>query len=181
MFKKLFFSVLLFISLNSFAQQCQLSGVNFSDLNAEQTNALVSVGAMCPSGDDSAALPGFNDEKMTSLCTEKWSKRGVLDEGMFNYCKNRKTDSYGDLKYLLSQSSDIPGMNNILQYGINQWFESDGWDMVLYEVNQQKEGYLDVEYFMSNGGSEDALQSCKDQWLTFNEPQWRMVIYCLEK
>ena len=44
-----------------------------------------------------------------------------------------------------------------------------------------QEGYLDVEYFMSNGGSEDALQSCKDQWLTYNEPQWRMVIYCLEK
>ena len=181
MFKKLFFIVLFFTSLNSFAQECQLSGVTFGDLNAEQTNALISVGAACPTGNESASLPDFNNEKMTSLCTEKWSKRGVLDNNMFNYCMNRKTDSYGDLNYLLSQSSDIPGLNNILQYGINEWFESDGWDMVLYEVNQQKEGYLDVEYLMANGGSEQQLQSCKDQWLTYNEPNWRMVLYCLEK
>lgn len=181
MFKKLFFIVLFFTSLNSFAQECQLSGVTFGDLNAEQTNALISVGASCPTGNESASLPDFNNEKMTSLCTEKWSKRGVLDNNMFNYCMNRKTDSYGDLNYLLSQSSDIPGLNNILQYGINEWFESDGWDMVLYEVNKQKEGYLDVEYLMANGGSEQQLQSCKDQWLTYNEPNWRMVLYCLEK
>ena len=181
MFKKLFFIVLFLTSLNSFAQECQLSGVTFGDLNSEQTNALISVGAICPTGNESASLPDFNNAKMTSLCTEKWSKRGVLDEGMFNYCMNRKTDSYGDLTYLLSQSSDIPGLNNILQYGINEWFESDGWDMVLYEVNKQKEGYLDVEYFMANGGSEQQLQSCKDEWLTYNEPNWRMVLYCLEK
>ena len=181
MFKKLFFIILFFTSLNSFAQECQLSGVTFGDLNAEQTNTLISVGAICPTGNESASLPDFNNAKMTSLCTEKWSKRGVLDEGMFNYCMNRKTDSYGDLTYLLSQSSDIPGLNNILQYGINEWFESDGWDMVLYEVNKQKEGYLDVEYFMANGGSEQQLQSCKDEWLTYNEPNWGMVLYCLEK
>ena len=181
MFKKLFFIVLFFTSLNSFAQECQLSGVTFSDLNVEQTNTLILVGAICPTGNESASLPDFNNAKMTSLCTEKWSKRGVLDEGMFNYCMNRKTDSYGDLTYLLSQSSDIPGLNNILQYGINEWFESDGWDMVLYEVNKQKEGYLDVEYFMANGGSEQQLQSCKDEWLTYNEPNWGMVLYCLEK
>ena len=181
MFNKLFFIVLFLTSLNSFAQECQLSGVTFGDLNSEQTNALISVGAICPTGNESASLPDFNNEKMTSLCTEKWSKRGVLDEGMFNYCMNRKTDSYGDLNYLLSQSSDIPGLNNILQYGINEWFDSDGWDMVLFEVNKQKEGYLDVEYFMANGGSEQQLQSCKDEWLTYNEPNWRMVLYCLEK
>ena len=181
MFNKLFFIVLFLTSLNSFAQECQLSGVTFGDLNAEQTNALISVGAICPTGNESASLPDFNNAKMTSLCTEKWSKRGVLDEGMFNYCMNRKTDSYGDLNYLLSQSSDIPGLNNILQYGINEWFDSDGWDMVLFEVNKQKEGYLDVEYFMANGGSEQQLQSCKDEWLTYNEPNWRMVLYCLEK
>ena len=181
MFKKLFFILLFCISLNSFAQECQLSGVTFGDLNSEQTNALISVGAICPTGNESASLPDFNNEKMTSLCTEKWSKRGVLDEGMFGYCMGRKKDSYGDLNYLLSQSSDIPGLNNILQYGINEWFDSDGWDMVLYEVNKQKEGYLDVEYFMSNGGSEQQLQSCKDEWLTYNEPNWRMVLYCLEK
>jgi hypothetical protein len=99
------------------------------------------------SGNENAALPDFNDEKMTSLCSEKWSKRGVLDEDMFNYCMNRKTDSYGDLNYLLGQSSDVPGLGNILQYGINYWYEDEGWDMVLYEVKQQIEGYLDVEYF----------------------------------
>ena len=181
MFKKLFFILLFCISLNSFAQECQLSGVTFGDLNSEQTNALISVGAICPTGNESPSLPDFNNAKMTSLCTEKWSKRGVLDEGMFNYCMNRKTDSYGDLNYLLSQSSDIPGLNNILQYGINEWFDSDGWDMVLFEVNKQKEGYLDVEYFMSNGGSEDLLQKCKNEWLTNKEPNWRMVLYCLEK
>ena len=181
MFNKLFFIVLFLNSLNSFAQECQLSGVTFGDLNAEQTNALISVGAICPTGNESTSLPDFNNEKITSLCTEKWSKRGVLDEGMFGYCMGRKKDSYGDLNYLLSQSSDIPGLNNILQYGINEWFDSDGWDMVLFEVNKQKEGYLDVEYFMANGGSEQQLQSCKDEWLTYNEPNWRMVLYCLEK
>jgi len=112
---------------------------------------------------------------------ETWTKRGVLDQDMYDYCMNNQSDSWIELKYLLNQSKDIPGLNNILQYAINQWYKNDGWEMVLYEVSQQKEGYLDVEYLMSNGGSEELLQYCKRKWLSKAEPQWDMVIYCLEQ
>jgi hypothetical protein len=180
MLRKLLIILLLSISSSVYAQNCKLSGVDFSDLSSEQTSVLISAGAQCISPNKSAVLPDFNKNNMTNLCTEKWSKRGVLDQNMFNYCMNRKTDSYGDLNYLLGQSGDIPGLGDILQYGINEWNEDEGWDMVLYEVKQQIEGYLDVEYLMSTGTSASSLQDCKQQWLDDDEPQWVMVRYCLE-
>ena len=181
MLNRILIILFFFFSSSVYAQNCKLSGVDFRDLSSEQTNALISAGAQCHTPNSNAVLPDFNENDMISLCTEKWSKRGVLDQSMFDYCMKRKTDSYGDLNHLLSQSNDISGLGNILQYAINKWYEEDGWDMVLFEVNKQKEGYLDVEYFMSNGGSEDLLQSCKKKWLDDDKPQWRMVIYCLEK
>ena len=178
--KKLLIILLVSISSSIYAQDCQLSGVQFSDLSSKQANVLISAGAQCPMTNKTAVLPDFNTNDMISLCKEKWSKRGVLDQNMFDYCMARKTDSYADLNYLISQSNAIPGIGNILQYAINYWYESDAWDMVLYEVKKQKEGYLDVEYLMSNGGSEELLQNCKGKWLTNAEPQWNMVHYCLK-
>jgi hypothetical protein len=178
--KKLLIVLMLLTSSSIYAQNCKLSGVNFSDLDSNQANALISVGAQCQTANKTAFLPVFNAKDMISLCKEKWSKRGVLDQGMFDYCMKQKEDSFQDLNYLLKNSKDIPGLVGILQYAINKWYEKEGWDMVLYEVNGQKDGYLDVEYFMSNGGSEELLQNCKGKWLSNAEPQWDMVIYCLE-
>ena len=179
--KKLLIILMLLTSSSIYAQNCKLSGVEFSDLSSEQANVLTLAGAQCPMPSNSAILPDISLSDVISLCKETWTKRGVLDQDMYDYCMDSQSDSWIDLKYLLNQSKDIPGLNNILQYAINQWYKNDGWEMVLYEVNQQKEGYLDVEYLMSNGGSEDLLQNCKEQWLSKAEPQWDMVIYCLEQ
>ena len=179
--KKLLIILMLLTSSSIYAQNCKLSGVEFSDLSSEQANVLISAGAQCPMPSNNAILPDISLSDVISLCKETWTKRGVLDQDMYDYCMDSQSDSWIDLKYLLNQSKDIPGLNNILQYAINQWYKNDGWEMVLYEVNQQKEGYLDVEYLMSNGGSEDLLQNCKGQWLSKAEPQWNMVIYCLEQ
>ena len=100
---------------------------------------------------------------------------------MYDYCLGQDLDSYKDLQYLISQSSDIPGIGNILEYSIDKWYQSDAWRMVRYEVDKQKEGFLDVEYIMSNGESLEKLNSCKSQWLKLDSPRWDMVRYCLER
>ena len=171
----------MFLTSSSiYAQNCKLSDVNFSDLDSNQVNVLISVGAQCNTDSNTVVLPVFNSNDMVSLCKEKWSKGAVLDQTMFDYCMKQKSDGFQDLIYVLKNSNDIPGLVDILQYAINKWYERDGWDMVLYEVNVQKDGYLDVRYLMSNGSSQKLLQNCKGKWLSNAEPQWDMVIYCLE-
>jgi len=175
------FILTIALSINALAQDCNLNGVDFLNLDLNQVTALESVGASCKVQNNIAILPDYNSSHIKSLCKEKWSKRGVLDQRMYDYCLGQDLDSYKDLQYLISQSSEIPGIGNILEFSIDKWYQSDAWRMVRYEVDKQKEGFLDVEYMMSNGESLEKLNSCKSQWLKLDSPQWDMVRYCLER
>ena len=42
----------------------------------------------------------FDQQLAADYCTKRYSKRGVLDEGLFNYCMDRQTNGYLDALYL---------------------------------------------------------------------------------
>ena len=100
---------------------------------------------ICCSG-NAISLPNYNSSLMSQFCKDKWSKRGVLDKFMYDFCLEQNEDYYKDLKYTLSINQKIPGLDKILENAIQKWYRKWAWWMVSVEVNSHIEGYLDVQY-----------------------------------
>ena len=124
----------------------------------------------------------FNASKATDSCKDKWTSRGVLDENMFSYCMNQQTDGYKEAIYLTeSKYQNIPLIEEIVTYAMNRWLTRKEYlyDMVSYEIENQSEAYLDLEWDLNNGKiSISLLEKCMDKWITLDEPLWDMVSYC---
>ena len=129
----------------------------------------------------------FNQELAEEFCSEKWTKRGVLDGEMFNYCFKLQTEGYGDALELYNKYSNVEPVeliDGVVAFALNKWTKRNNYqmDMVAYEIKQQGEAYLNYSYKLSNGGIDSqTVESCKSKWLKDAEPQWSMVEYCTDK
>lgn len=135
------------------------------------------------------SVPALDVAKAQEYCSDEWTKRGVLDKNMFDYCMERQREGYNealDLYARYSSGADsIPEINQLLAYADEEWGSGRRgeyqFNMVAHEFERQIEGYLDVKYLIDTGKVSDSkLSSCKEKWLR-SEPNWNMVAYCIEK
>jgi hypothetical protein len=95
---------------------------------------------------------------------------------------NQQTDGYKEAIYLTeSKYQNIPLIEEIVTYAMNRWLTRKEYlyDMVSYEIENQSEAYLDLEWDLNNGKiSISLLEKCMDKWITLDEPLWDMVSYC---
>ena len=119
----------------------------------------------------------FNQELAEEFCSEKWTKRGVLDGEMFDYCFQLQTEGYGNALELYNKYSNInpvERIDGVVAFALNKWTKRNDYqmDMVAYEIEQQGEAYLNYSYNLSNGGIDpQKAESCKSKWLKDAEPQ----------
>lgn len=127
----------------------------------------------------------FDQQLAVSHCTDKWTKRGVLDGDMFSYCMDQQTDGYAEALHLQNKYTNIEKVeliDEVVAFALNKWGKRKEYqmDMVAYEIEGQGEAYLNVAYEVSTGNvSSQQLNDCKAKWLRPNKPQWDMVEYCL--
>ena len=129
----------------------------------------------------------FDVNLAKSFCEDKWTKRGVLDGNMFNYCMGQQTNGYAEAMYLHEKYKSIEPVeliDDVVTFALDKWASHRKYqfNMVAYEIEQQGEAYLNLEYELNTGGiSAEIYNLCKDKWLRPNEPKWNMVEYCTEK
>ena len=129
----------------------------------------------------------FDVNLAKSFCEDEWTKRGVLDRNMFNYCMELQTDGYAEALHLHAKYKSIEPVeliDDVVTFALDKWatHKEYQFNMVAYEIEQQGEAYLNLKYELSTGGvSAEIYNICKDKWLRPNEPQWNMVEYCTER
>ena len=129
----------------------------------------------------------FDQNAAQAFCKEKWSKRGVLDSGMFSYCMGQQTEGYSDTMFLYNKYSNIEKVERIDEvvfYALAKWATQRKYqlNMVAFEIEKQGESYLNIAYDLSNNAiNTQQLNSCKEKWISYDKPQWNMVEYCLKQ
>ena len=138
------------------------------------------------SGVAQAEVLSFDGARADAQCREKWTRRGVLDDGMYQYCLGLQREGYEnavDLYGRYSSTTPVEKIDEVVAFAIGKWAEGREYrmDMVAYEIEQQGEAYLNIEYEVNRGGVDaEALQLCVEKWIDANEPQWSMVEFCLK-
>ena len=129
----------------------------------------------------------FDQGLAQAHCTDKWTKRGVLDGDMFSYCMEGQTEGYGKSLELYNKYSNIERVeliDEVVSFALKKWAKRNEYqmDMVAYEIEQQGEAYLNVAYELSTGNvNPEQLETCKSKWIEGDKPDWSMVEYCLNK
>ncbi|WP_412507325.1 hypothetical protein [Roseovarius sp. SYSU LYC5161] len=132
------------------------------------------------------AQPAFDAGKATAHCEDKWTERGVLDAGMFDYCMEQQRGGYADTVELLNLytvQEPVELIDEVLSFAVEKWLSSRNYqfDMVAYELEQQAEAFLNIQYEVDNQNVDNAVyEQCKSKWVTRAEPQWTMVEYCVD-
>ena len=57
---------------------------------------LIAITLGCLSSVATAKEIKFEQNLADAFCKDAWTKRGVLDGGMFSYCMEKQTEGYGD-------------------------------------------------------------------------------------
>jgi hypothetical protein len=127
-----------------------------------------------------AKLPNPESGNYSQFCTEKWTKRGVLDSQMFDYCMRRQIEGDRTLADLAEKYPSLPRMQQVIDEAIKKWTKRGLRDeaMVAYEVSHQVDAYLDVVYASKQGKfKSDVLAQCSAKWQV-HAPDWVMTLYC---
>ena len=117
-----------------------------------------------------------------SVCTEDWTKRGVLDQGMYNYCIEQQSDAYSDLVSFHGQySSQDWYSTHAFPYCYNEWTKRDvsNAQMIHYCLNEELEGVKDYQYYREQYDAATVDQVANQAMATFKS--WNMVAYQIER
>jgi hypothetical protein len=119
-----------------------------------------------------------------SFCIEQWTKRGVVDNSMVDYCTKSEQDGYDKIGRTATKYAGLFWLQNVLDRAEQEWtkrgIRQDS--MVSYELTQQIEGFLDLQYELNQGRLNDAAgTACLGEWTKNGAPNWPMIKYCYKR
>ncbi len=117
-----------------------------------------------------------------SYCRNKWTKRGVLDNEMFNYCYGIESEGYNNIIYKV-KNNQYTWFDNLLYKIIQKWTQKGiiQWGMVDYELTTEVDAYLDIEYMKEH--NEVSIQKVKfyeDEYKN-SANIWSMTLFELKR
>ena len=139
---------------------------------------------LCCSGHANADVIQFSEDNVTAFCKKEWTKRGQLDQEMFDYCARQQREGYQNLMDLADKNKESKWIGSLIAYSESKWTDKGitDYQMMAFQVNKEVEGFLDIEYEKNNGNvSGDKLSSCMSKWVTDEKPQFSMVAYCIKQ
>lgn len=143
-----------------------------SDQQASAGKPLNELGKFAP-----VNLPSLVSGNHEGYCTEAWTKRGVLDYRMYDYCLSQETTGYKNLQQLVSQHSNVPFLSAIVDSAIVKWTSKGQRQdrMVEHTVSREIESYLDMQYEATQVTFDrQKFDRCSSKWGI----QYSMTSYC---
>lgn len=125
-------------------------------------------------------IPSQASGNYSAYCKENWTKRGVLDTGMYDYCVKKEIEGYNNLVFLVQKNSRLPWLQKAVDYSVDKWSKKGSRQdsMVYYTVNKFIDGWEDLQYEAKQPNFNKArADSCQGKW----DFQYDMVIYCYKK
>jgi len=141
--------------------------------------AAMSTLAMFATSAGAATLPTFESGQPEQHCKSEWTKRGVLDESMYNFCMGMERDGYDELILLVDRYSDEPWIQSAVDYTLGEWTKRGvtQFSMVKFQLEQITEGFEDIVYLSEQPGwDKRKYERCSRDWGI----QFNMVVFCYE-
>ncbi len=122
-------------------------------------------------------IPSMESGNHRAHCTEEWTKRGVLDQSMFNYCMGKEAEGYRNLVALANKYRSMSWIQAAVDHSLKEWTKRGVRQdsMVHYQLNKITEGHEDLVYMSKQPGWNKAKhEGCSRRWgIDFS-----MVVYC---
>ena len=131
-----------------------------------------------------AAFEGYENAEanIDAFCKEEWTKRGVLDTSMYNYCVYQEYESVKNIIYAKRKYKDLDWFSVAEQSLKKKWTKKGiiNYSVLDYSLRQEVDAYLDIEYELDNEELvelrvEKCLKKYSDEYLN-----WTMTRTCLE-
>jgi hypothetical protein len=125
--------------------------------------------------------PPADEAGYQAQCIDEWTKRGVVDRGMVNYCVGSERDGHAKLAQLLQKYGGYSWMPGVLAKNVNNWTKRGARkdSLVAYGVGREVDAFLNLQYLAQHdaGIETGAANSCLEKW-SAGSVQWAMVEYC---
>lgn len=124
-------------------------------------------------------LPSWESGQPEQHCKSEWTKRGVLDQSMYDFCMRMEREGYDNLVDLADRYSDEPWAQAAVDYSLGEWTKRGviQFSMVKFQLEQITEGFEDLVYLSEQPGwDKRKYERCSRDWGI----QFNMVVYCYE-
>ena len=129
---------------------------------------------------NSATIPTQASGNYTAYCQEQWTKRGVLDQSMYNYCVGKDIEGYQNLSYLVQKYNNLTWIQKAINDSVNKRTKKGSRQdsMVYYSLNQMIDGWEELSYQSKQPNFNKArYQMCQQKW----DFDFNMVLYCYKQ
>ena len=94
-----------------------------------------------------ATLPPMNMTGYKIFCEDRWTKKGVVDQSMVDYCVNNNKEGYLEAQLLIKKYENQPWIQGAIDMAINKWTKKETRqdDMVAYTLKQITDGFDELE------------------------------------
>ncbi len=126
-------------------------------------------------------LPARDTNGYRAKCEEDWTKRGVLDQSMANYCETQENEGYDKLVALAHKFSGYRWLQAVIDGALAHWTKRGARDdsEAAYIVDLETDHFLTLQYMAhQNGFNAAAATSCLEQWTKNGDPDWNQTVYC---
>jgi len=125
----------------------------------------------------------FSKENVDTFCREENTKRGELNQSMFNYCVSKETTGHADMLDALKRLSGEPWLQPIFPMMWNEWTKRGitRYSMVAYSLKKEEDSYKTYVYDTEHQAAPSAkFASCEAKWRNHSK-RWTMTNYCVKK
>jgi hypothetical protein len=122
-------------------------------------------------------IPSLESGNIGAYCSEQWTKRGVLDQSMYQFCMKLEREGYANLKSLSLKYASQKWIQSAVNFSMEKWTKRNvtQFSMVHFSLNQITEGYEDLIYMQKTTGlKKTKFDACHQEWGI----QFNMVVYC---
>jgi len=122
-------------------------------------------------------LPSEESGNHDGWCKDKWTKRGELNQQMYNHCMQRAHEGYLSVVSLAQSYANQAWIQDAINDAVKEWtnrgMRPD--DMVHFALKTITEGYEDLTYMAKQPGwNKGKYQACAQKWGI----KYNMVVVC---
>jgi hypothetical protein len=95
-----------------------------------------------------AIVPPEAVDQYKAYCAAEWTKRGVLDQEMFDSCVRDEREGHDRMVRVVAKYDDKPWAQPLLDYVVHEWTKKGirQDEMVAYDMEREADAYEDLVY-----------------------------------
>ena len=127
-----------------------------------------------------ATFPSLESGRYKEFCEAEWTKKGVIDQRMANYCQEREREGYGNALQLIKKFENQKWIQDAINHAVKEWTKKGMRQdsMVAHTLQKITDGFEELVLASKKPGFNQAkYKACYSQWGV----QFNMVWYCYEK